>query len=69
MTLVFMASLELSNLVPIVIFLILGVIVMVWRPYEMLANNIRFSCNMLVNIIIQAIFLSYKVTEPNDSNK
>ena len=67
--LVFLLSIELSPLVTIAVFLLLGAYTVVRRPYLKTMHNVRFACNMLICIAIQAIYLSYKKASLNDQNK
>lgn len=67
--LVFLLSVELCLLVTIGLFLLLGAFVAVRRPYLKPMHNVRFVCNMLICIIIQAIYLGYKRATLRDQTK
>ena len=67
--LVFLLSFELSPLVTIAVFLLLGAYTVIRRPYLKTMHNVRFVCNMLICVVIQAIYLSYKKASFNDQNK
>ena len=67
--LVFLLSFELSPLVTIAVFLLLGACTVIRRPYLKTMHNVRFVCNMLICVVIQAIYLSYKKASFNDQNK
>lgn len=62
MGLVFLYSVKLSNLFPIVVFLALGIATLILKPYIKRIHNIRFTCNMTICIVIQIIYLTYKLS-------
>lgn len=67
--LIFLLSVEISPLVTIGVFLMLGIHVVIRRPYLKTMHNVRFAANMLVCIGIQAIYLVYKKASLKDQNK
>jgi hypothetical protein len=66
MGLVFMVNMEMTNLIPIGIFSALSVIVIIRKPYNKLLHNIRFCTNMVLAIMIQVIFMCYKIATKNN---
>lgn len=68
-TLINTYSLKFSLIIPMVIFLILGIFVFIKKPYKYLRHNIRFVANMLITIIILAIYTLYKFQTIENQNK
>lgn len=69
LSLVFLLSVEVSPVVPIVVFLLLGAYAILRRPYLKTMHNVRFACNMLICIVILGIYLGYKKASFIDEHK
>lgn len=67
--LIFTYSLKFSLIILMILFLILGIFVIVRKPYKYLRHNIRFAMNMLITIIILSIYTFYKFQNVDFQNK
>lgn len=61
--LVILLNIKYSNLVTIFVFLVFGLLVFIRRPYNNKIQNVRFVCNLLICIIVQVIYLIYKLSQ------
>ena len=66
--LVLLMDIELSALLAISVFFVLGLYVLFCRPYLKKMHNIRFICNMLICIAIQIIYLLYRKSSLQDQH-
>jgi hypothetical protein len=53
-------TLKFSLAILIAFFFVLGLYVLIRKPYKYLRHNVRFILNMLITIIILAIYTFYK---------
>lgn len=67
--LVFLIAIKLSMLVNVGVFLVLFILILTLKPYLNVKHNITFCLNMIICIIIQGIYLSYKVGTTVDNSK
>ena len=52
-----------SSLLIILVFVLIGVLTAIRRPYFRFGHNIRFLCNLLICISIQTIYFCYGLSE------
>ena len=50
----------------IAIFFVIMMTVVIRRPFQRTIHNIRFVCNMIITISIQAIYLAYRLTATSE---
>ena len=62
-------QLKFSLIIPMVLFLLLGIFVFIKKPYKFLRHNVRFMLNMFITIIILAIYTFYKFQTIESQNK
>lgn len=67
--LVLLLNIQLSLLLNISIFLLLFLFAFIIRPYMNMKHNIFFCVSMLVCMIIQGIYLAYKMGLTNENSK
>ena len=60
--LVFMIYSSISALLPILVFLLFGIVAVIFKPYFKLNQTIRFVINMAIAIVIEIIYLAYRLT-------
>ena len=61
-SLVLMLTVDVQLLVPIIIFVFVGIFVLVKKPYQERYHSWRVLANMFIASVIMAIYLSYKST-------
>ena len=59
--LVFMIYSSISALLPILVFLLFGIVAVIFKPYFKLNQTIRFVSNMAIAIVIEIIYLTYRL--------
>ncbi len=62
--LVVMLPIAMEGAVPSAIFLLTGIFVIVKRPYQENYHNYRVVSNMSISLIVEVIYLFYKITSP-----
>ena len=60
--LVFMIYTSISALLPIIVFLLFGIVAVIFKPYSKLNQTIRFVIKMAIAIVIEIIYLAYRLT-------
>lgn len=62
--LVVMLPIAMEGAVPSGVFLLTGVFVIVKKPYQKNYHNCRVVANMSISLIVEVIYLIYKITSP-----
>lgn len=60
--LVFMIDFNLIVLLPISLFVLFAIVAVIFKPYFKLNQTIRFVSNMTIAIVIEIIYLAYRLT-------
>lgn len=62
--LVVMLPIAMEGAVPSAVFLLTGIFVIVKKPYQENYHNYRVVANMSISLIVEVIYLFYKITSP-----
>ena len=60
--LVFMIDFNLIVLLPISLFVLFAIVAVIFKPYFKLNQTIRFVSNMAIAVVIEIIYLAYRLT-------
>ena len=67
--LVAMMSVKLNDIIPLSIFVLLGLLILIKRPYLDKINNIRAATNMGICIVVEGTYLWYRTATTEAQHK